>query len=107
MPGQWRGSTRRSQLPGDWAARRRAVLARDGHRCTWVQPGTDGARRCGRAARDVDHRDRLGGHELTNLRALCSWHHSRKTSSEGNNARVRITTKRAVELHPGFINEQT
>lgn len=33
---------RREPLPRDWGARRRAVLERDGHRCTWVTGKHDG-----------------------------------------------------------------
>ena len=100
MPG-WKGSARKSQLPADWDAIRRRILARDGHRCTAIRADTD--ERCTERATDVDHVDqtRNWDHSDANLTSLCNWHHARKSSSEGgraNAARYRATKPR----HPGL-----
>ena len=63
--------------PRRWAATRRAVLKRDGHRCT----------KCGRAGRlEVDHVKPLwqGGDpwDLDNMAALCRKCHIAKTGNE-------------------------
>ena len=94
----WENSTRASRLPPDWQRRRRLVLERDGYRCTEL---TDGER-CTEPATDVDHRTPGDDHSLPNLRALCRWHHARKSSSEGNASRRRFTARRPVEPHPGM-----
>lgn len=101
----WVGSTRRSELPPNWEAIRKRVLARDGYRCTWV---TDG-QRCTVRATDVDHRERGDDHSMSNLRSLCGWHHQRRTSRDGGKARAAVRAKRArlgklpQERHPGLL----
>ena len=99
MPGKWEGSTRKRTLPTNWRAIRKRVLHRDGGRCTWIT----NRQRCTEPARDVDHIDRRGGDDDSNLRSLCPWHHGRKSSAEGNASRRRLTTKRPREAHPGLI----
>lgn len=69
-------SRRRTELPHNWASIRRTVLARDGGRCVL----------CGQPATDVDHIDRLGPHDPTNLRSLCHHCHALRTSADGNQA---------------------
>lgn len=96
MPGAWEGGRR--VLPADWARIRRRVLERDGHRCTWV---TDG-QRCSERATDVDHIGDRDDHDDDNLAGLCSWHHDRKSSAQGNAARVRRTERHPTEPHPGL-----
>ena len=98
MPGHWAGSARRSTLPGDWGERRQRILDRDRGRCQWREGGT----LCGEHATEVDHVRRGNDHSDANLRALCDWHHGRKSSAEGNAARVRLSNKRAPERHPGL-----
>lgn len=95
----WKDSNRRTTLPKDWPAIRAAVLTRDGHRCTWI---TDG-HRCPQPATDVDHRDRNGGDEKANLRSLCTPHHSKKSSAEGNTTRWQVRQARPAEKHPGLL----
>ncbi|RZS39126.1 hypothetical protein EV193_104342 [Herbihabitans rhizosphaerae] len=97
----WDTSTRRDELPGDWNARRLAVLGRDMHQCRWRTP--EGV--CGLAATEVDHIRPGGDHSYSNLRALCSWHHRRKSSSEGGRAAAlnRPPRRRAPERHPGDL----
>lgn len=100
MGSSWQGSNRRSELPANWPAIRQAVLSRDGHQCTWIESDSV---RCIKRATDVDHIINGGSHELTNLRALCAWHHSRKSSAEGNAARKRVSMRRKAPPHPGLI----
>jgi len=100
MPGQWQDSTRRATLPRDWHRRRQRILTRDDNRCTWT---LDNGTRCNQQARHVDHITRGGGDQDTNLRALCAWHHGRKSSAEGNEARTRPTERRSPENHPGLM----
>ncbi|KPC89936.1 HNH endonuclease [Streptomyces sp. NRRL F-6602] len=97
----WEGSTRRQRLPKDWPARRRRVLRRDGHRC--VELYSDG-RRCTQPATDVDHIVPGDDHRMENLRALCSWHHARKSAHEGGTAaaRTRVSTARPRPSHPAL-----
>ena len=94
---------RTAPLPHNWAQLRRLVLNRDGQRCTWTTNGE----RCTERATDVDHiipASQGGTDELDNLRALCRWHHERKTAREANAARVKIAPRRrAGESHPGMI----
>lgn len=95
----WEGSDRSSRLPKDWRQRRAAVLERDGHRCTvQMRDGT----RCRDRATEVDHLVAGDDHRLENLRAICTWHHLRKSSGEGNAGRTRLTSRRAPERHPGL-----
>lgn len=101
MAGQWVGSTRRAQLPPDWGRTRTRILHRDQHRCTWITDRHTN-QRCDQQAVEVDHIQRGNDHNDTNLRSLCSWHHKKKTSIEGNTSRRRLTTKRTPEQHPGL-----
>lgn len=95
----WDGSDRRSRLPRDWTKRRAAVKARAGGRCEALM--ADGYR-CKEAGTDCDHIQHGDDHSLGNLQWLCRWHHSRKSSAEGNAARSRPTSKRPTEQHPGL-----
>jgi hypothetical protein len=101
MPGQWAGSNRREELPTNWYTEiRPAVLERDGYRCT--APLRDETR-CPEPGTDVDHIGDPNDHSLPNLRLLCSWHHDRKSSAQGNAARLRPPPlRRPAEKHPGL-----
>ncbi len=99
----WDKSNRRSRLPSDWPTRRARVLARDGHRCT----ATDNGARCTSRATDVDHNVQGDDHSLNNLRALCDWHHKRKTAAEAAEARRNSQAAARLrrlpqERHPGL-----
>lgn len=99
MPGNWAGSTRRQRLPANWSTEIvPRIKARDSYRCTWI----DNGQRCTGPADEVDHRDRHAGDTDTNLRSLCRYHHARKTTQEGNEARWRYTNRRPPEQHPGL-----
>jgi len=101
----WEGSTRKATLPINWEKLRSTVFQRDGYRCTYVR--SDG-RRCTTTDRlECDHVvDRLN-HDPSNLTTLCSWHHLRKSSSQGGKAKAaapkRSLARRAPERHPGLL----
>jgi 5-methylcytosine-specific restriction protein A len=98
MPGGWATSNRAARLPANWATEiQPAILQRDGHQCCirW----DDG---CQGVATEVDHIHRGDDHRPENLQAACSWCHGRKSSAEGNAARIRYSTKRKPERHPGL-----
>jgi hypothetical protein len=101
MPGQWAGSNRRAELPPNWYTEiRPAVLERDGYRCT--APLRDETR-CPEPGTDVDHIGDPLDHNLNNLRLLCSWHHNKRSSAQGNQARHRPPPlRRPPEAHPGL-----
>ena len=101
----WKGSDRRDRLPADWPRIRARVLRRDQGQCT--HPDDFGAR-CPELATDVDHIRPGDDHSDGNLRALCSWHHKAKSSSEGGAALAARRRKNAqkfkrVERHPGLL----
>lgn len=98
MAGQWQGSDRRTTLPDDWPQRRAAVWERDGGVCQW--PTEHGL--CAWSGDDVDHIDDRDNHDLTNLQVLCSHHHNRKSSQQGNAARWKHRNQRPAEQHPGL-----
>ena len=96
----WETSDRRQRLPDDWPVRRASVLRRDGYRCVALLAD---AERCVEAATDVDHIEPGDNHDLTNLQALCHWHHIRKSAREGhaaNRARNRPRRRRPDKPHP-------
>lgn len=97
----WEGSDRKARLPHDWQTRRIRVLRRDGYAC---QERLSTGEPCLAPASDVDHVTPGDDHSLDNLRALCRWHHARKSSAEGHAAqRPRPTRTRPPEAHPGMI----
>lgn len=71
-------SRRRGELPSDWPAIRKRVIARDVS-CVL----------CGNYGNHVDHIDRFGPHELWNLRLLCEHCHMKRTGKDGARARRR------------------
>lgn len=104
MAGQWQGSDRRDRLPPDWQKRRADVMRRAGRKCEHEYRGE----RCSWKATDVDHVVPGDDHELDNLQALCSWHHARKSSREGNAAKAvkrQATAQKfsRTEDHPGLL----
>ena len=99
MSGGWQGSDRRGELPGDWSKIRGAILTAAGGRC--VELMRDGSR-CRDRATDVDHITPGDNHHPSNLRALCAWHHARKSAREGNAARTPRTQRHPSERHPGL-----
>jgi 5-methylcytosine-specific restriction protein A len=101
MAGNWQGSDRRQRLPQDWAQRREIVRARAADRCEAI---LNDETRCPDQGTDCDHIEPGDNHEFSNLQWLCTWHHRKKTSSEGNSKRVyRVSEKHPKERHPGLI----
>lgn len=101
----WDTSNRRDRLPPDWEKRRKFVLRRDNNQC---QHRDDYGRQCGEHANQVDHIIPNDDHSYTNLRALCEYHHSKKSSYEGGAAKAaarrRIANRfKRVESHPGLL----
>ena len=92
MTGGWVGSARRDSLPPGWHAIRRRILARDHHRCVL----------CGAPASEVDHVGDRHDHSDANLRSLCTPHHARRSSAQGNAARWAVRARRPPEQHPGL-----
>lgn len=95
----WSSSDRRARLPDDWGVRRRKVIEVAGGVCEHAG--------CTNVATDVDHVAPGGNHSFSNLQALCSTHHSLKSSKEGHEAlrALRSLTKREPERHPGALPE--
>lgn len=107
MSGGWRDSTRRDRLPANWAALRKAALARDGGQCTEILPS---GVRCPAAATDVDHKQAMtDDHSLDALQSLCGPHHRAKSAAEGGRSSGAQATRRAAlkrrppEAHPGLL----
>jgi 5-methylcytosine-specific restriction endonuclease McrA len=74
-------------------------MHRDGRRCQWLRADTGEI--CGLEASDVDHIEPGDNHDLSNLQALCRFHHLRKTG--GETAGARPARARPVPRHPGLL----
>lgn len=96
MPGGWIDSSRRDRLPADWPQIRLRILVRDGYRCRLSFDDI-----CIRTATEADHIKAGDDHREQNLQAACTPCHRRKSSSEGNAARLRLN--RPAEKHPGLL----
>ncbi|MFF2123712.1 HNH endonuclease [Kitasatospora sp. NPDC058184] len=99
----WTNSNRLERLPRDWQTRRLSVLRRAGYQCEHIRHDTE--QRCTELATDVDHIQRGDDHELSNLQALCRWHHGKKSAEEGSTARrkPRARRERDPEVHPNDL----
>lgn len=99
----WATSDRRERLPPDWPRLRAQVLAEAGHRCENTKK--DG-RRCWDKATEVDHIVAGDDHSRSNLRAICTWCHRRKSALEGVEARKAADSilTRPPETHPGLVD---
>lgn len=97
----WEGSTRRQRLPKDWPRIRRRIIRRDGGVCTALYSDE---RRCELPGTDVDHIIPGDDHRDVNLQLLCTWHHARKSSSEGGSAaaQTRVSVHRPKPQHPAL-----
>lgn len=71
--------------------------------CQWVRADTGNI--CGARANQVDHIQHGDDHSLTNLQALCAWHHNKKSASEGGAGRAaaRRAAASPVATHPGVL----
>lgn len=100
MAGKWAGSKRKAGLPKNWPEIREQVKERDGHRCMATMRDDT---RCPEPGTDVDHIGDPHDHRLLNLQLLCSWHHDKKSSAQGNAARPKAPPlRRPGEAHPGL-----
>lgn len=100
----WSTSNRKQTLGPNWRSTRARILKRDNHQCVWVREDTN--RPCGAPANQVDHID---GHadDDSNLRALCAWHHTLRSSQQGGRAAgqaARARKNAARKRHPGIID---
>lgn len=96
MSGGWRGSDRRSRLPGNWSKIRAAVLTRDGTcKICNVRPSTH-----------CDHIEaKTDAHAEDRLQGVCATCHGLKSSREGNEAQrtnPKPGRQRPAEAHPGL-----
>lgn len=100
----WSNSNRRTQLPGNWATLRKSVMERDNRLCQHIRYDT--GLPCYLAATDVDHIEPGDDHRLSNLQALCAWHHRQKTGRESGEARKAKSAGRGRKpRHPGVIGD--
>jgi len=97
VSGGWQNSDRKDTLPPDWDKIRLRILERDGWRCVWKLPS--GAR-CSNPATDVDHMGKPWDHRPERLRSLCSPHHDKRTSIQGNAAKPKLPPRKARETKP-------
>lgn len=105
----WDSSKRREELPKDWPVRRKRILTRDNHQCTWEEYLGGKYIRCPNPANQVDHRIPGNDHSDQNLRSLCEDHHRAKSASEGGQAmwkkRQNIHERfRRSEKHPSDLD---
>ena len=106
------GSWRRFPLPDNWYSEiRPSILARDGV-CLWgFLPGElwPGEANCTNASNEVDHIGDPNDHSLDNLRGICTFHHRRRTASQGVEGRARIRQdkpkNRPKPKHPGIRSD--
>lgn len=97
----WSTSTRRAELPPGWSSTIvPRIKARDHDACQW--PTHTGV--CGSTDRlEVDHIGDPHDHRDANLRALCHWHHAKRTAEQAAAARgPAVTERRPAERHPGL-----
>ncbi|MDF2711150.1 MAG: hypothetical protein K0R62_6802 [Nonomuraea muscovyensis] len=97
MSHNWNTSDRVKRLPGDWAKRRKAILARDGLcQICFTRESTV-----------VDHIvPKADRHEPEDLQGCCEPCHRQKTAAEAaafRAANPRPTTNRPDERHPGLL----
>ena len=103
-PHRWDTSTRRKTEPAEYKRNRALAIERDLGRCQeFMRDGTQ----CTDRGTECDHIVSLangGDDSLDNLRMLCKWHHARKTSREGQDARKTVSMYRPKPKHPGIID---
>lgn len=98
----WENSKRKQRLPKNWIQLRTAVFNRD-HGLCQVRD-TNSGYTCGEIATEVDHIVAGDNHSMSNLQAICAWHHRRKSSAEGNAAKIKYAPRtRRPEKHPGLL----
>ena len=100
-------SNRKQYFPPHWAKIRRLVLARADYKCEHIRADT--GLPCGAYANQCDHinhgENGVYDDSLDNLQALCEYHHTVKSKSEGGLARAQYRAKRVLDSrysHPAF-----
>lgn len=90
------GDEKGRDLPPNWETEIvPAIKERDKNRCRWILPS---GKRCPRKGTDVDHAGDPDDHRLHKLRLLCSFHHNKRTSMQGRQARA---ARKAKKFRPG------
>lgn len=82
-PRGWASS--KTDLPRDWKSKVKAVRYRSGGRCEIIEKLGPLTRRCLRPMAAADHivnRAEGGTNDITNLQAICAFHHKQKTQQE-------------------------
>lgn len=102
----WETSNRRKDLPPNWNKVRQERFKVDGYRCT---ARDEYGQRCTFAAEECDHIGKRTDHRIEMLRSLCTWHHSKKTAEQGQEAMRKKMNKinqrfRITEKHPGDLS---
>lgn len=105
------GSRRSAPLPPNWGKIASVVLMRDRYRCRWGELHSDGAEpgQCSTRATDADHMGDPNDHDPNMLRALCRYHHDKRTAAQANAARgvagsdARNPRRRPTRPHPGAM----
>lgn len=101
----WENSDRLEHLPADWKKRRRDRFRRDGYQCTYRD---EFGERCNSPAEECDHIGSRDDHRIEMLRSLCSYHHGKKSGSQGGSASARARRSRTkkfdrTETHPALM----
>lgn len=98
MSGRWASSSRRSELPSDWAHRRQVVKRRAGGQCQAEKHEP----RCTGVGTECDHVGDKHDHSLANLRWLSAPCHQAITQAQARAGRAKLTQRRPTEPHPGL-----
>jgi 5-methylcytosine-specific restriction protein A len=94
------GEEKGRALPSNWESEIvPAIKKRDKGQCRWVLPS---GKRCPRRGVEVDHVGDPDDHRLIKLRLLCVFHHGRRTSKQGHQAKAQRKAQkfRRSEDHP-------
>lgn len=86
----WSGSTRRAELPPDWARRRRQRFEQDDWTCT--EPGCTHHDPTGRTL-ECDHIGDKHDHRIESLRTKCKPHHLTHTLDQARAGRDAARTR--------------
>ena len=100
----WSTSDRKQRLPSNWMQLRAEVFRLKGRKCYIVTDGVP----CTREALEVDHKVPGDDHSIENLFPICTYHHRRKSSSEGWEAlrRKRRQARNRVDKQFGWAEKR-
>jgi hypothetical protein len=99
------GSWRTVPLPANWQSVIRPAILRRDPICLWgFLPEEIGE--CREPSTDVDHIGEPDDHNPESLRGICSYHHRKRTASQGVAGRAKIREEkprlRPRPNHPGY-----